>query len=244
MRNVGLFHYVAFGLIAVFSVTGCSSADDVDASVDGQDQDALPKPSFPEGTGQLPRDEVAYPSGPFGIGKGSIIANYEFRGFVDSTVFNEDTQVIQLADFYNPTGTDVYPEGSPYGAGTPKPTALLIDVSSSWCGPCQHEADVVLPPKYAEYRPQGGEFLLQLADGPTPGKAATEKNLVSWTTKYDVNYPAAFDPSYKLSALFDADAFPANMIINTRTMEIVAVISGAPDDAFWSKYEKVMNGAL
>jgi thiol-disulfide isomerase/thioredoxin len=242
MRNVGLPHYVALGLIAVLATTGCSSAGDGGGG--DQEEDTLPKPSFPEGTGQLPQGQIAYPAGPFGISKGSIIENYQFVGFVDSTADNTTTQLIQMADFYNPTGTEVYPEGSLYGAGKPKPKALLIDVASSWCGPCQHEADVVLPAKYEEYSQQGGQFLLQLADGPTPGKAATTKNLISWTTKYEVNYPAAYDPSYKLSALFDADAFPANMIIKTQTMEIIAVISGVPDAAFWTKYEKVMNGEL
>ncbi|HLM74475.1 MAG TPA: hypothetical protein VK459_17335, partial [Polyangiaceae bacterium] len=142
------------------ATTGCSSAGDGGGG--DQEEDTLPKPSFPEGTGQLPQGEIAYPAGPFGISKGSIIENYQFVGFVDSTADNTTTQLIQMADFYNPTGTEVYPEGSLYGAGKPKPKALLIDVASSWCGPCQHEADVVLPQKYAEYRPQGGEFLLQL----------------------------------------------------------------------------------
>ena len=59
-----------------------------------------------------------------------------------------------------------------------------------------------------------------------------------------MNYPATFDPQYKLSALFDADAFPANMIINTRTMEIVQVIAGSPDAAFWTKFEKVLAGDI
>jgi thiol-disulfide isomerase/thioredoxin len=241
MRNVGLLRYVAFGLIAVLGVTGCSASGD-GGGEDGDD--ALAKPSFPNGTGQPAANSLPYPAGPFGISKGSVIANYQFLGFVDSTAFNDATQPIQMADFYNPTGKDVYPEGSPYGAGKPKPKALLIDVASSWCGPCQHEADEVLPDKYADYHPQGGEFLLQLADGPTPGKAATSKNLLTWTTKYEVNYPATIDPAYKLSALFDADAFPANMIIKTQTMEIMAVISGVPDDAFWTKFEKVMHGEL
>jgi hypothetical protein len=32
------------------------------------------------------------------------------------------------------------------------------------------------------------------------------------------------------------------MIVNTRTMEIVTVISGVPDDAFWTKFEKTLAG--
>jgi hypothetical protein len=158
-------------------------------------------------------------------------------------------QLIQLADFYNPDGQQTFAADSPYGAG-PKPKALLINVSSVWCGPCNYEADQVLPGEYLKYQPQGGEFLLQLADGPTPGTAAESKHLFNWTQKYDVNYPATIDPTYKLSSLFESDAFPANMIIKTSDMTIVEVISGAPEpgspsgDAFWGTFEKVLSGQL
>ena len=39
------------------------------------------------------------------------------------------------------------------------------------------------------------------------------------------------------AALFDANAYPANMIIDTRTMRIVAVVAGVPDEAYWGKFE-------
>ena len=77
------------------------------------------------------------------------------------------------------------------------------------------EAKTELPPRYAKYKPCGGEFLLQLADGPTVGTPATETNLRNWTKKYAVDFPATIDPSYKLGALFQADAYPANIIIDT-----------------------------
>jgi thiol-disulfide isomerase/thioredoxin len=201
-------------------------------------------PNFPEGSGQPAPDEAPYPAGPFGISVGSTITNYKFVGFVNSMADSTRLDEIKLSDFYNPTGTDVYPEGSPFGAGNPKPKVLLIDVSSSWCPPCQEEADVILPVEYAKYKPQGGEFLLQLADGPTPGTAATQNDLWKWTTKYQVDYPAAIDPAYKLGALFDADAFPANMIIKTEDMSIVEVIAGSPNASFWNIYAQVLNGQL
>ncbi|MCC6553031.1 MAG: TlpA family protein disulfide reductase [Polyangiaceae bacterium] len=174
---------------------------------------------------------------------GSTITNYKFIGFANAMLLSTAMQEIKMSDFYNPTGVDTFPEGSPYGSNAPKPKALLIDVSSVWCGPCNYEADVVLPVQHAKYKPQGGEFLLQLADGPTPGKAAQPDHLYTWTSQYDVDYPAAIDPTYKLGALFEADAFPANMIIRTKDMKIVEVVSGAPeaDSSFWDIFEAVLN---
>ena len=182
----------------------------------------------------------AYPAGPFGVIEGAVIANYAFPGFVNPVADSSKLQELKLEDFYNPTGSEVYPEGSPYGAGNPRPKALLINVSAVWCGPCQVEADEVLPGEYAKLKPLGGEFLLQLADGPTPGTAALEKHLIAWTKKYDVDYPSAIDPQYQLGALFDADAYPGNMIVRTKTMEIVDIVAGAPDQGFWSNFEGVL----
>src|SRR5262249_17595278 len=157
----------------------------------------IPAPEFPTGTGQVPNGVIKYAPGPYGVSRGSIIANYNFVGYPnylgaadlldtgpacttsadchDGLVCNTETSACQmglwtihLAAFYTPTGTDVFPENPPYGAGQPKPKALLIDVASVWCGPCNDEAKFVLPGQYALYQPQGGEFLLQLADSQTP----------------------------------------------------------------------------
>lgn len=246
MRNSDILRCMTVFLAAasLAFTAGCGSSGTgggEDPEMNVNEPDPLPAPDFPANSGQPANGEAAYPPGPYGISQGSIIANYEFMGFPDPMANNTELVRIQLADFYNPTGTDVYPEGSPYGAGKPKPKALLIDVASVWCGPCNEEAKSVLPVKHAELQPLGGEFLLQLADGPYSGTAATSKNLTNWTTKYDSGYPSAIDPTYKLAALFDSNAFPANMIINTRTMKIETVISGVPSDAFWTKFEKVLN---
>lgn len=222
---------VAFGLVA------CT-----------EEADVIPTPAFPEGTGQLPRgvEAVQYAAGPYGISKGSTIQNYEFVGYPNSTVDLTAMKPIQLADFYNPTGDAVFPEGSPYGAGTPKPKGLLIVVSAVWCGPCNYEADVTLPVLYKKYKPQGGEFFLVLADSATPGVPAEPKNLYLWDKKYQLDYPSAIDPASKLAALFEADAFPANMIIRTSDMKIIDVTAGAPaeGDIFWQRYEQVLAGSL
>ena len=228
---------IIVGTLALAGCTGTSDTEDGSGSV---------APAFPEGTGQQPAGAKAYPEGPYGVSKGSIIANYKFVGYANSLLANQLLQPIELADFYNPTKDGKYEAGSVMGEGNAKPKALEIDIASVWCGPCNYEAASVLPGIYSKYKPLGGEILLQLADGSQVGKAATTKSLFNWTTKYDVNYPATIDPTYKLSALFDQDAFPQNMIIDTSTMRIVEVIAGAPEagSSFWKTYEKVLAGTL
>ncbi len=103
---------------------------------------------------------------------------------------------------------------------------LLIDIASVWCGPCNDEAGTILPMKHDLYSPCGGEFFLDLHDSETAGTTATPKNLHNWTVMYKVSYPSAIDPSYQLDKAFAAQAFPQNMIIDTTTMKIVAVVAG------------------
>jgi hypothetical protein len=230
---------MATALVA-FALTACT-----------QEADIAPVPAFPQDTGQLPRGTAAveYAPAPYGISKGSTIQNFEFVGYTNSVVdipAQNPMKSIQLADFYNPTGDGVFPEGSPYGAGTPKPKGLLIVVSAVWCSPCNYEAATTLPALYAKYKPNGGEFFLVLADSATPGVPAESKNLYQWDKKYKLDYPSALDPSSKLAALFEADAFPANMIIRTSDMKIMDVSAGAPPEGstFWKTYEKIIAGLL
>lgn len=155
-----------------------------------------------------------------------------------------------------------YPPGSLYNAGAktcttasecsaryacesgvcvqPKPRALFVDVASVWCGPCNQEAKTELPGRYAMYRPCGGQFLFQLAQGAVTGSVATEQNLDAWTSAYAVNYPATIDPLNQLAALYGGQNFPDEILIDTRTMKIVTVVMGVPDDAFWGTYEGML----
>ncbi|MEP7122542.1 MAG: hypothetical protein ABJE95_16590 [Byssovorax sp.] len=192
---------------------------------------------------------LGYPAGPYNVQPGDVIADFAFLG-VPNPAKGATLGPIKLSDFYNPHADDpsympanasvddrLYPAGSPYGPGTKKPRALAVNIGAVWCGPCNFEAKTELPSHYAKYHPLGGEFLFQLADGATQGTAATQKDLASWTKKYKVDYPSTIDADKQLTAFFDANAYPANMIIDLRTMRIVAVVAGVPDEAYWGKFE-------
>ena len=198
----------------------------------------------------------AYPAAPYGVSKGSTIDDYSFQGFVNAKASNATLQTIHLSDFYNPHADDasydapdpadddrLFPPGSPYGQGSKKPKALLIAIASVWCGPCNQEAKSVFPGLYAKYKPCGGEFLFQLAEGAAPGTPATEKNIRAWTTKYKVNYPATFDAAQQLSPLYSANSFPDSAIVDTRTMKIVEAVTGVPSEGFWKTFEAAIDPA-
>lgn len=234
MRAI-LLSVLASSVFALSSGLGCVPET---TSNDDDDQD-VQAPDFAEDQGQLTHVEVAYPAGPYGIEVGAIAENYKFIGYPKPHEDQDNYYEIRLSDFYNPTGEGVYPEGSVHGAGEPMPTVLLVVVASVWCGPCNVESDTILPAEYAEYKPLGAEFLLQLQDGGTPGIPAKFSHLKTWTSKYDTQWPAVIDPTAKLGELFEADAFPANILIDTTTMEILDAVAGIPPEgsSFFTKLE-------
>lgn len=200
-------------------------------------------PPFPAGQGQK-KAAISYPGGPYGVTKSSVITNFTFPGFPDPGTSKDPNALvdISLSDFYNPTGDGVFPAGSPYGEGKPKPKALLIDIGAVWCAPCQYEAKTILPKLYEQYEPLGAEFFFDLVDGAKSGIAATPTELVTWVTKYKSKFPSAIDPDRKLGASFKADAFPVNILVDTRTMVIVDVVAGVPDEegAFFQALEALL----
>jgi hypothetical protein len=197
---------------------------------------------FPRGQGQDPNaSSVVYPPGPYGVQKGATIDNFKLSGFVDPAVDRVTVVDIQLADFYNPSGQDLYPATSPYGE-RPKPLALWINVSGVWCGPCQFESEEILPVEVPKYKAIGAEMLLVLADGPTVGEPATISNLSTWTQKFGTTWPSTIDAAYRLPTLLQTQVYPVNIVIDTATMRIVEVVNGVPAEGsgFYDALESLL----
>lgn len=253
LRSFSLGAALALGAFSL----GCGGVDTPDG--DSNPPDTTPTvtkaPAFPEKSGQAAKPANAYPAGPYGININSIAPDFEWVGYQNPSLKNDAMQPIRLSDFYNPHANDpaYVPEDAEhddrlfhnelYGMGAPKPKALSISIGSVWCGPCNTEAKVDLPPRHLKYKPLGGEFLLQLGDGATQDKPATPKDLFNWTKKYKVDFPSTIDPDYKLGELFAKNAWPANVMIDTRTMKIVAAVAGVPKLPYWAKFEKLLDVA-
>ncbi len=208
---------VGFSVALSSAVVGCTSQE--------------PAPAFkPDGqTAPQQPTKAAYPDGPYGVSKGSVIEPFEFYGFHNPALSADPNNMekVNLALFYNPTGTDTFPADSPYRPGEAKPKVLLIDVSAFWCPPCQQESKTTLPTEYPNYQPRGVEFPLELNQD-LQGGPAQPKDLVKWTTQYKTAWPSVIDPTSKLAPLNEQDAFPGNFLIDLRTMTILEAIAGAP----------------
>jgi hypothetical protein len=255
LRSFGLSAALALGAFSL-GCGGVEAGDGDPGSSEPAESATAPDtaaPEFPANSGQAAKQKNPYPAGPYGINPNSVAPDFEWVGYQNPSVKNDSLQTIRLSDFYNPHATD--PNYVPvdaahddrlfqselYGVGTKKPKALSIDIGSVWCGPCNQEAKVDLPPLHAKYKPLGGEFLLQLGDSATQGKPATPKDLFNWTKKYKVDFPSTIDPDYKLGELFAANAWPANVMIDTRTMKIVTSVAGVPQASYWAKFEKLLS---
>jgi hypothetical protein len=197
-------------------------------------------PEFPEGTGQVGADGGYIYAGPYGVGIASVIPNYQFLGYPRANVA-KTLKKVQLTDFYNPTGTEVWEAGSPYGEGVPKPKALLLIRSAVWCSPCNYEAANEFPGRHLQFAP-AGEFIECLDDGPVPGTPATVADLDRWVTKYKVNYPAILNPAATLSAIVGIEAYPGHVIVRTKDMKIIKWEAGVSNAAFWALFADVIAG--
>jgi hypothetical protein len=208
---------------------------DENAPVFAPDQGQDPAPQ--------PADTLTYP-GPYGLTIGSIVPNFALYGYPNFSA-GPKTSEVQLSHFFNPTGTETFPEGSQYGGGALKPKAIVLMMSASWCGPCQYEASVLLPSHVPQY-PEA-IFVATLIDGPVVGTPAKLVDLQNWANNYDVFYPLVNDPAESIMALYEP-AFPGNMIIRTKDMKIMFRMAGAADPqypegaAFWTTLEQVIAG--
>jgi len=221
---------VAIALAACF-VSGCSSSDlpgtaGGSSAPTGSTGDDAPALGGPTST------FAAYPAGPYGTVRGATIANLSFLGWRHPDASNYDTaqlETVRLSDFYDPDGH----------SGV---KLLAINASAVWCVVCRGEyQDMATTKVYATYHPKGVEILGTLFEDALyyPAQA---KDLHNWgvPTNYDVKFPLALDPGFKLGAFFDSDATPLNMLVDVRTMTIVSLQMGY-STGYWDQVQSQLD---
>lgn len=218
--------------LALLSVA-CSSEPLENAAGSGKEPPGSPAET--PGTtalGAVPRTDepvVAYPSGPYGRGVGSIIDNLSFLGWRNAAAANYDPtrlEEIRLSDFYDPDGSKGI-------------RVLALNASAVWCVVCRAEySHLGRDAVYQKYRPKGVEILGVLFED-KDSKPATPSDLVVWggPNMFDVPFPLVIDPGFKTGVYFSSDATPMNMLIDTRTMQIIQVTMGydaSRPSAYWN----------
>jgi hypothetical protein len=163
-------------------------------------------------------DGVPYPTENIGREKrngstpGSRITNYKFLAYPDGDI-SKGLQPISMATFFDPKGV--------------KNKLIHIQASGSWCVYCVEETKVVAPIRH-KLLDRKVVWIISLAEGKTPGTAATTGDLDKWISQYKAPYIHFFDPGNRnLGEFYDAAALPWNANIDARTMEILDSHTGA-----------------
>ena len=165
--------------------------------------------------------KTPYPAGPYGWEKGSTVPNLKWYGWLNPQEANYDPNAmttIQFSDFYDPDGK--------------KTKAIFLNASAVWCTVCRGEQSKIRN-ELATWGPKGVAFMETIFEDAQQGPS-TRQDLVYWAKTFKVTWPLLLDPGNKLSAMFDVNATPMNAIIDPRTMKIVSVITGVPDDSWWT----------
>ncbi len=183
---------------------------------------------------------AAYPAGPAHFTEGAVIPSYGFTGVAAPGTGDRTLRTIALADFYNPTGQALFPPGSPWGEGKPKPRALLVDFATGWSEVSLDDVQTSLPAAAARSTRGGGMILLVMLEGARRGQAADVPNLFEWLDRHRITYAAAVDTSLGFARL--VTPVPCKAIIDPRTMTIVAIDdrSTPPGAPFWQIFADVL----
>ncbi|MBN1946036.1 MAG: TlpA family protein disulfide reductase [Bradymonadales bacterium] len=141
-----------------------------------------------------------YPTGPYGVTEGSILADLEFTS-VDDTPFSLQ---------------DIYADGHNQ--------VLLINTAAGWCTACIEE----MPALQELYDTYGGKglFVLVTVFENLNYQAATAADAATWKQRYDLTTEVVADPAFLLQDYYDSTFTPMNMIVEVPTMKIVRITTG------------------
>jgi len=163
---------------------------------------------------------------------GSVIPNQTYQGWRDPKAANYDPaafESISFGDYYDPAGANH--------------EILLINTSAIWCSACKIEhggsgQSPSLNAHYAELSPKGLVILsLLFEDG--QNNPAEANDLVNWTQTFETTFPMALDPEYQMKAFQPNKALaPFNMIVDARTMTIIATYVGDQAAEIWPLIEQ------
>jgi hypothetical protein len=193
------------------SMAGCSRAPE-----EFPDPDLPPVPTNPDGD-PYPTDHIGSIKRS-GTRPGQRIPNLVFRAYKnDTNHVSHDLETVALADYYDPHEK--------------RNKVLHLQVAATWCAICSSELSATITVT-EPLKERGVVFLEVVISGATAGKGPSLDEVGSWIDAHQSNFPTAIDVrGRRLGALGVSTAVvPHDILIDTRTMEILDSSAGAPLD--------------
>jgi hypothetical protein len=201
-------------VLLALAVFVASSACKDDGPEDFPDPDIAPREANPDG--------VPYPTDNLGASKrtftrrGDRIPNLAFHAYIEGDRA-AGLSTISLSDFYDPQKA--------------RHKVLHLQIAATWCTICSSELEATVSIK-DQARAIGVVFVEILVSGATAGKGPASEEVDTWMTRHNTNITTAIDVrGRRLAPLgIDPAAMPHDIVIDTRTMEILDSSVGAPLD--------------
>ncbi len=200
-------------LLLAASAPGCSSAKETPP--DFADPNAPGHDTNPDG--------VAYPTDHLGgharagtTRPGDRIPNLTFQAYVDGDRA-AGLKTISLADYFDPKQQ--------------RYKVLHIEVSAVWCTICSAVTDATVQVK-DELAKEGVVYLEVITAGATPSAGPSLGEVDDWITRHTSNLTTAIDVrGSRLAAIgVEAGVRPWDIVVDTRSMEILESSGGSPID--------------
>jgi hypothetical protein len=153
-----------------------------------------------------------YPAGPYGTRVGDVVdPSLSWQGYLDDGTTPAN---VSVKSYYDCDGSQGI-------------TALLLDESATWCVNCENEAQQIAPDVTSTWKSQGIHLVTLMAQDQQTDPATLDTAL-SWRNEYELTAGATCaDPDWTLKlwggATGNGNGFPTNVLIDPRTMKIVAI---------------------
>lgn len=167
-------------------------------------------------------DSIPYPTDHLGGVKrsarrpGDRLPNFTFKGYRDGNRAL-GLQTISIAEYFDPTQT--------------RHKVLHLQLAATWCSICSSELEATVSVAKA-LEERGIVFLEVLVSGATAGKGPSLPEVDAWIDRHKTNFSTGIDVrARRLSSVgVSGSAMPHDILVDTRTMEILDSSVGAPAD--------------
>jgi hypothetical protein len=200
---------VLMGALAPPALTGCS-----DEPEELEDPDLPLVPTNPDGD-PYPTDRIG------GVKRsasrhGDRMPNLTFRAYRSGRAGGLET--VSLAEYYDPKQK--------------RNKVLHLQIAATWCAICSSELEATLTVSDRLKTERGVVFLEVVVSGATAGKGPSLSEVDAWVDRHKTTFPTGIDVrARRLGALgVNGAAMPHDVLIDTRTMEILDSSIGAPLD--------------